>query len=165
MSEASDDSKAGALETLFIAGRATARRLQKSRVVVVDGPDKGKVWEFEHPRCVVGRSAVCDLALSDRAVSGTHCELEAVESGWVLRDTGSTNGCYVGEVRVREAVLPVGTRVRMGATVLQIETGKGSVEIPLSTNDRFHELMGRSVAMRRSSRSSRRWRRSMSPCS
>ena len=32
----SDEAKPGAIETLFIAGRATARRLQKSRVVVVD---------------------------------------------------------------------------------------------------------------------------------
>ncbi len=142
------DERQGAIETLFIAGRATARRLQKSRIVVVDGPDKGKSWEFEKPVCTLGRSAVCDLPLNDRAVSGTHCEIEAVEGGWVLRDLGSTNGCFLGEVRLREAVLPLGARVRVGATTLQIEPGRGSVEIPLSQGDRFHDLVGRSVAMR-----------------
>ena len=144
----SDETQRPALETVFIGGRATARRLQKSRVVVIDGPDKGRAFEFESPRCTIGRSAICDLPLTDRAASGTHCELEAVESGWVLRDLGSTNGCYVGEVRIREAVLPLGARVRVGTTTLQIEPGKGSVEIPRSTADRFHELVGRSVAMR-----------------
>ncbi len=143
----SDETK-GAIETLFIGGRATARRLQKSRVAVVDGPDKGRSYAFEKPVCTIGRSAICDLPLTDRAVSGTHCEIEAVESGWVLRDLGSTNGCYVGDVRVRDAVLPLGARVRMGTTTLQIEPGKGSVEIPLSEADRFYDLVGRSVPMR-----------------
>ena len=144
----SDDGQSPALETLFIAGRATARRLQRSRVAVVEGADKGKSFEFDRPRCTIGRSSICDLTLTDRAVSGTHCEIEAVEGGWVLRDLGSTNGCYVGDVRLREAVLPLGARVRMGTTVLQIEPGKGVVEIPLSSGDRWHELVGRSVAMR-----------------
>ena len=132
----SDETQRPALETVFIGGRATARRLQRSRVVVIDGPDKGRAFEFERPRCTIGRSAICDLPLTDRAASGTHCEIEAVESGWVLRDLGSTNGCYVGDVRIREAVLPLGARVRVGTTTLQIEPGKGSVEIPLSTRSR-----------------------------
>jgi transcriptional regulator with GAF, ATPase, and Fis domain len=142
------DAQSPVLETVFIAGRATARRLQKSRVVVIDGPDRGRSFEFERPRCTIGRSSVCDLVLTDRAASATHCELEAVESGWLLRDLGSTNGCYVGDVRIREAILPLGARVRVGTSTLQIEAGRGSVEIPLSAADRFHDLVGRSVPMR-----------------
>jgi len=137
-----------AMETVFIAGRAQSRRLQRARVVVLDGPDRGKTFELDKPRVTLGRSVICDIQLNDRAVSGSHAEIEVIESGYVLRDLGSTNGCFLGEVRLREAVLPVGARVRVGTTMLQIEPGKGAVEIPLSADDRFHDLVGRSVAMR-----------------
>ena len=43
-------SDAAPLETLFIAGRAAARRLRKARLLVVDGPDRGKTWPMERPR-------------------------------------------------------------------------------------------------------------------
>lgn len=138
----------GGIETLYLAGRATARRLQRARLVVVDGPDKGRGVDIDRPRITVGRGAVCDLALNDRAVSTTHAEIEAAESGWILRDLGSTNGCFVGEIRLREAVLPLGARVRVGTTTLQVEPAAGTIDIPLSAHDRFHDLVGRSVAMR-----------------
>jgi DNA-binding NtrC family response regulator len=136
------------LETMFLGGRATARRLRRSRWVVVDGPDRGRVHEMTAARMVIGRSAVCDLHLNDRAVSNTHAEVEAIEGGWVLRDLGSTNGCFLGDVRLREVVLPLGARVRVGQTTLQVEPAAGVVEIALSTDDRFHDLVGRSIAMR-----------------
>jgi DNA-binding NtrC family response regulator len=136
------------IETLYIAGRAAARRLQRARLVVVDGPDRGRTVDIDKPRVTIGRSAVCDLPLNDRAVSTAHAEIEAAESGWVIRDLGSTNGCFVGDIRLREAVLPLGARVRVGTTTLQIEPATGTVEIPLSAADRFHDLVGRSVAMR-----------------
>ncbi len=142
------DQNAGNLETLFIAGRALGRRLQKGRVTVLDGPDRGRSVELDRPKFTIGRSGICDLQLTDRAVSLAHAELEAVESGYVLRDLGSTNGCFVGEVRLREAVIPLGARVRIGATMIQVDPGEGTVDIPLSADDRFYDLVGRSVAMR-----------------
>jgi len=137
------------METVFIGGRASARRLRRSRWVIVDGPDRGRAHEMTSARMVIGRSAVCDLHLNDRAVSNTHAEVEAIEGGWVLRDLGSTNGCFLGDVRLREVVLPIGARVRVGQTTLQVEPAAGVVEIALSTDDRFHDLVGRSVAVRR----------------
>ncbi len=136
------------LETLFIAGRATGRRLRTARLLVVDGADRGKGFAMEKTRCVMGRSGVCEMVLADRSVSATHAEIEAVEEGWVLRDLGSTNGTFIGDVRVREVVLPLGARFRVGATTLQIDPGAGAIDIPLSEGDRWQELVGRSVPMR-----------------
>src|SRR5450756_526825 len=106
-----------------------SRRLRKTRIVVIDGPDRGKTLVMDRPRISVGRSIICELALTDRSVSGTHAEIEAIESGYVVRDLGSTNGCYLGEVRLREAVVPLGTRLRMGTTTLQFEPADGTVDI------------------------------------
>jgi DNA-binding NtrC family response regulator len=136
------------IETIYIAGRAASRRLQRARLVVLDGPDKGAGVDIDQPRVTLGRAAVCSLALTDRAVSSVHAEIEAAEAGWVIRDLGSTNGVFVGDIRLRDAVLPLGARVRVGTTTLQINALDGAVDIPLSREDRFHDLVGRSVVMR-----------------
>ncbi|MEZ4393651.1 MAG: sigma 54-interacting transcriptional regulator [Polyangiales bacterium] len=144
-----DDAQGAAgIETLYIAGRASSRRLQRARLVVLDGPDKGLAVDIDKPRITVGRALICDLPLTDRSVSSVHAEVEAAESGWVIRDLGSTNGCFVGDIRLRDAVLPLGARVRVGTTTLQINALEGAVDIPLSADDRFYDLVGRSVAMR-----------------
>jgi DNA-binding NtrC family response regulator len=135
-------------ETVYVGDRATARRLRKARVLIVDGPDRGKTFELEKPRITVGRSSICEIKLNDRSVSGSHAEFEAHESGFVVRDLGSTNGMYLGEVRLREAIVPIGTRLRMGTSTLQLVPAEGVVEVPLSKDDRFYDMVGRSVAMR-----------------
>ncbi len=135
-------------ETLFVGSRAMSRRLRKARIAVIDGPDRGKSYVMDKPRMAVGRSMICELVLTDRSVSGTHVEIEAIESGHVVRDLGSTNGCYLSEVRLREAVVPLGTRLRVGTTTLQFEPADGTVDVPLSQQDRFFDLVGRSVPMR-----------------
>jgi|SRR5215211_5714679 len=47
------------------------------------------------PRTLVGRHPGSDVVLDDTFVSAEHAELEADDSGWVLRDLGSTNGTFV----------------------------------------------------------------------
>ncbi|HEY8432417.1 MAG TPA: FHA domain-containing protein, partial [Sandaracinaceae bacterium] len=88
MSEPLDNS---ALTTIFVDQRATKRQLRRAKLVVVEGPDKGKELLMERERVTVGRSVICDLVLSDKAVSGTHFEIVAQEKGFLLRDLDSTN--------------------------------------------------------------------------
>jgi transcriptional regulator with GAF, ATPase, and Fis domain len=136
------------LTTVFVDARATKRRLRRSRLVVVAGPDKGKELVIERERVTVGRSLVCDLVLGDKAVSGSHFEVEASEAGVLVRDLGSTNGTWCGELRVKEAWLKPGLVIRAGQSQLRYESAEGDVEIDLSVKERFHELVGKSVRMR-----------------
>jgi len=141
-----DDS---ALTTVFTADRkATKRKLRKSRLVVEDGPEKGQRLDIASERVTIGRSVICNVALTDDAVSGTHCEIIASEAGFLLRDLGSTNGTWVAGVRVREAWLEPGMPLRVGHTVIRFEHGSGSIEIDLSGHDKFYELIGHGVRMR-----------------
>ncbi|MGF1465875.1 MAG: sigma 54-interacting transcriptional regulator [Sandaracinaceae bacterium] len=137
-----------ALTTVFVDARATKRRLRRARLVVVGGPDAGVEQRMERERLTVGRSVFSDLELKDKAVSGTHFEIEATEQGFLLRDLGSTNGTYCGELRVREAWIAPGTSIRAGQSELRFEPEAGTVEIELSFAERFHDLIGRSVRMR-----------------
>jgi DNA-binding NtrC family response regulator len=60
----------------------------KSRVVITidDAPVR------------VGRGESCDLRLEDRLVSTVHCELVPTDLGVLVRDLGSKNGTWIGDV-------------------------------------------------------------------
>ncbi|MDC0722871.1 FHA domain-containing protein [Nannocystis bainbridge] len=81
---------------------------------VLRGPD----GDLELPdRCLVGRSRGCDLVLAARDVSSEHAVLQWSATHWELRDLGSRNGSYVGEVRLGpggRAPLAVGAVLRFG---------------------------------------------------
>ncbi len=137
-----------ALTTIFVDRKATKRKLRKSRLAVVEGPEAGGRLEIASERVTIGRSLICDLVLTDTSVSGTHCEIVASEAGFLLRDLGSTNGTSVEGVRVREAWLEPGAAVKVGDTVVRFEVGSGTIEIDLSRQEQFFELIGHGVRMR-----------------
>jgi transcriptional regulator with GAF, ATPase, and Fis domain len=137
-----------ALTTIFVDARAAKRRLRRARIAVSDGPDRGKDLVIERERVTVGRSVICDLVLADKAVSGTHFEIVANEKGFLLRDLDSTNGTYCGDLRVQEVWIKPGTVIRAGQSRIEFEPAQGTVDIDLSENDRFYELVGKSVRMR-----------------
>ncbi|HJL14437.1 MAG TPA: sigma 54-interacting transcriptional regulator [Sandaracinaceae bacterium LLY-WYZ-13_1] len=137
-----------ALTTVFVDERATKRKLRRAKLVVVEGPDKGKELLIERERVTVGRSVICDLTLADKAVSGTHFEIEAHEKGFVLRDLESTNGTFVGELQIKSVWIKPGTMIRLGQSHLRFEPEKGTVDIELSKEEAFHGILGRSVRMR-----------------
>ncbi|MEM6955426.1 MAG: sigma 54-interacting transcriptional regulator [Myxococcota bacterium] len=136
------------LTTIFVDRKATKRRLRKAKLAIVDGPDRGKELVMDRERVTVGRSVICDLVLADKAVSGTHCEFVADEKGFLLRDLGSTNGTKIGELKIREVWIRQGTVVTVGQTKIRFESLAEEVEIDLSDDSRFHDLIGKSVRMR-----------------
>ena len=64
---------------------------------VLDGPDKGAVWEGD--RGSIGSAKDNALTLGDPTVSGYHVELIAEKSGIRVADLGSTNGTWIDERR------------------------------------------------------------------
>ena len=96
--------------------QATVRRL---RVRIIEGPDRDRVMEHYGERLGIGTSPANELTLTDPTVSHYHLELRC-EDGVLVKDLGSRNGTFVGDVRVNEAVVPIGTRIRIGRTVLAL---------------------------------------------
>jgi diguanylate cyclase (GGDEF)-like protein len=68
-------------------------------------------------RTTLGRSPDCLLRIDDDTLSRMHARISIVKREYVLEDLGSLNGCYVGDRRVRRAVLRDGDRVRFGPCV------------------------------------------------
>jgi len=136
------------LTTIFVDEKATKRKLRRAKLSIVEGPDEGTELVMERERITVGRSVICDLTLADKAVSGTHFEVEAHEKGFLLRDLDSTNGTFIGDLQVKEVWFKPGTIVRVGKTQMRFEPEKGTVDIPLSSEESFHGIIGKSVRMR-----------------
>ena len=97
---------------------------------------------------LIGRDAGAQLVIDDPEVSSLHCELRAVSEGILVKDLGSTNGTFVGPLRVREAIVTVASEVTIGRSKIYIEpTAKQRVEVGFV--DRFGPLVGSSPKMRR----------------
>jgi len=110
----------------------------KMRIEVIDGPEKGKSFDFDRPDSfLVGRSPRAHFVLdprSDRKISRTHCLFDFRPPECILQDLESRNGTFVNGRRIRRAELRNGDRVRIGRTTFQIfleqagqapETGSG----------------------------------------
>jgi DNA-binding NtrC family response regulator len=136
------------LRTVFVNDRATSRQLQKARLVVLEGEDEGKTFEISKSKVYAGRASVNDFILKDTSISSTHFEVRAEEDGFLLRDCGSTNGTKIGGCRIKEIWLASNATFRAGNTTIKLEPVDEVVEIPLSEDEHFQGVIGRSVAMR-----------------
>ena len=63
---------------------------------------------------VIGRGSTCDVIISEPGVSRHHAEMARSASGWMITDTGSTNGVYVNGIPVGQSQLFNGDKVRLG---------------------------------------------------
>ena len=136
------------LRTVFVDDKPTSRQLRKAKHVVVDGEDSGREFVIEKSKVFAGRATVNDITLKDKSISSTHFELRAEEEGFLLRDLGSTNGTRIGGCRVREIWLEPNVVFRAGNTSIKLVPGDEVVDIPLSEDEHFHGVIGRSVPMR-----------------
>ncbi|HEY5920839.1 MAG TPA: sigma 54-interacting transcriptional regulator [Kofleriaceae bacterium] len=118
------------------------------RVVVVDGPDSGATKLSSAATLTLGTDPTCDLALTCRATSRFHCEIELGEGGAMIRDLDSTNGTRVDGVRIVSAFLRRGAEVEIGRNRLRFELASEPIAIDLVSGDRFGRMVGRSPAMR-----------------
>jgi ABC-type multidrug transport system ATPase subunit len=62
----------------------------------------------------LGRDPKSDIVLADSRVSWRHAVLRHEQDAWVLEDTGSTNGTFVGTSRVSRFTITAGCVVRLG---------------------------------------------------
>ncbi len=137
-------------ETTNIIDRSSRRQLhlKSMTLTVMDGPDRGLSGHFDHSVVRIGTRTGNDLKLTDTTVSRNHAEIARLPSGTVLRDNESTNGTFVGPVRVREVYLGEQRRFRVGLTEIEYLPHDEVVDIVPAQITSFHGLAGRSTAMR-----------------
>lgn len=92
-----------------------------ARLQVIKGTDQGKVIETDRLPITIGREADNKLALVDDMVSRHHAQISLVDGNYVIKDLISSNGTFVNEKLVAEAVLSPGDQIRVGRTVVVFE--------------------------------------------
>src|SRR6266699_2315963 len=66
------------------------------------------------PSYTIGRDPKSDIVVNEDRVSWQHAVLKLDRGSWVLEDTGSTNGTFVGTQKVQKITLDGETTVRLG---------------------------------------------------
>ncbi|MBX3229788.1 MAG: FHA domain-containing protein [Labilithrix sp.] len=82
---------------------------------------------FDGPRVVIGRSDGADVRLPDPSVSLRHASVRAEGTGFAVVDEGSTNGTWVGGVRLpphTPRLVKTGDLVRVGRVWLELAIGQ-----------------------------------------
>ena len=126
-----------------------AIRIRKTKLLIISGPLQGQEFVINKEVFSIGSGKQNDLTLSDSTISKRHCEITVDEGGYQIRDLESTNGTLVQGVKVAAAFLNPGTEFQLGKTRVIFCPLQESRDIPLSRNESFGAMIGRSVAMRR----------------
>ncbi|MCP4374579.1 MAG: GAF domain-containing protein [bacterium] len=86
---------------------------------VIQGPDKGRVFDLRDGDNVVGRENGATIVLDDQTASRAHACINADTGKYLLSDVGSANGTFLNGVKIiRPTVLKRGDQVRCGSTLL-----------------------------------------------
>jgi len=73
------------------------------------------------PAYTIGRDLDCDIVIANLRVSRRHAVLRLESGHWVLADDGSTNGIYVGDLRVDRIEITGECLVRLGHPVVGVQ--------------------------------------------
>lgn len=135
--------------TNTIAGGGSRQlHIRRARLTIVAGDDAGRSYQVDRELIRIGARSDNDVVLTDSTVSRQHAEIARGASGTILRDLNSTNGTFVGPVRVREVYLAPDTRFRVGHTEIVYAPEDEVIEIAPSLSEHFEALVGRSIGMR-----------------
>jgi len=120
------------LQTKELALALVARALDAQgeqggpRIVVEEGPDRGKALSLDEPSraYVLGRGQDVDLVLEDVDASRRHVQIVRRADQLLARDLGSKNGVELGASRLaedRDRIWRVGEKMRLGQNVIAYE--------------------------------------------
>jgi len=123
--------------------------IPRSKLVILDGKQNAREILIDKGTITIGSSDRCDLHIDDDTVSRNHAEIMKTRDGYLLRDLGSTNGTFVGGLKIKEAYLASGSVIKVGKTRMKFSPQDEKLEIYPSKKTKFGDIIGRSLEMRR----------------
>lgn len=102
--------------------RAQAQQQQErdqAYLIVIAGPQVGKMFKIEERETTLGRSSRADLYVNDVGISRAHARLIAYGDDVFVEDLQSANGTYInGELLERRVQLQDGDKITLGSTTI-----------------------------------------------
>jgi serine/threonine-protein kinase len=90
-----------------------------NKLVVLAGPDEGRVFSLGTEVLLLGRSRATDSHLLDPHVSRVHCQIVPENGRYVVVDFESAGGTFVNGKQITRHELKAGDLIRVGTTHLQ----------------------------------------------
>jgi len=91
---------------------------QSYQLVMRSGPNPGQTFELSQNELTIGRDIGNTIVINDAEISRKHARLFAQSGGYVIEDTGSTNGTFVnGQRLMGPHLLRPGEVIFFGETV------------------------------------------------
>src|SRR5690606_5569759 len=84
----------------------------------------------------------------DSGVSGLHFQITLDEVGYRLRDLDSTNGTFIGDLRVNDIYINPETVIQVGKSKVRFQPLSESIEEELASTTSFAGMIGESIKMR-----------------
>jgi diguanylate cyclase (GGDEF)-like protein len=89
-------------------------------LTVLLGREVGAAFALSSPALLIGRNPRAHIALQDDGASRNHARILGGGNHFAIEDLGSTNGTFIGGVRIRgRTVLQDGDRIQIGNTLLR----------------------------------------------
>jgi hypothetical protein len=102
--------------------RGRSGRAGPTKLTVTAGPLAGTSLPLRESGILVGRSPECALVLDDDYASGRHARIFFDGSQWLVEDLRSTNGTYLGTMRLTEPEpIRLGSVLRIGQTTMELQ--------------------------------------------
>ena len=92
------------------------------RLVVLSEGYTGRAYDLKVEKTTVGRVEDNAFQIPDASVSSHHCEVILQGEEVLIRDLNSTNGTFINNEPVTEAVLKPSEMLRLGNIELRLET-------------------------------------------
>jgi hypothetical protein len=94
-----------------------------ARLIVIAGPDQGKAFVLPAAGpLLIGRGRDAAARLNDPHASRSHCQVKVEGGRIVVEDLDSNSGLFVNDHRVRTQALKPGDVLRLGTTLLRLES-------------------------------------------
>ena len=122
--------------------------LRRCRLVRKEADKEPEVHLFDQPTVRIGALTDNDLVISNDTVSRFHCQILQEEDEYVLKDLNSTNGTFIDGVRIREAFLAPGSRVKLGESEFTFEPADEKIRVEPAETTKYGDIVGQNVRMR-----------------
>lgn len=92
------------------------------QLVIAEGKEAGREFEFDQATVLIGRTAECDVILYEAGVSRKHARIVIEETSFFIEDLGSSNGTRVnGSTISGKLALKDGDSISMGPVVFNFK--------------------------------------------
>ena len=92
------------------------------QLVIAEGKEAGREFEFDQASVLIGRTNECDVILYETGVSRKHAQISEEAGGFFIEDLGSSNGTRVnGETISGRLALKSGDAISLGPVLFNFK--------------------------------------------